>query len=81
MTLWHWKRFTPFPFKQASRASSSPAGKPTPPSLVKKAPLGHKGPIPPIRGKWPEGPKGVGTLSAKLTEGMRTSQISEHSEF
>ena len=53
-------------------------------SVVKqrlKAPLGHKGLIPPIRGKWPEGPKGVGTLSAKLTEGMRTSQISEHSEF
>ena len=45
------------------------------------APLGHKGPIHPIRGKWPEGPKGVGTQSAKLTEGMRTSQISEHSEF
>ena len=37
-----------------------------------KAPLGLKGPIPPIRGKWPVGPKGVGMLSAKLTEGIRT---------
>ena len=53
-------------------------------SVVKqrlKAPLGHKGPIPPIRGKWPEGPIGVGTLSAKRTEGIRTLQISEHSEI
>ena len=30
-----------------------------------KAPLGHKGPIPPVRGKWPEGPKGVGTLAQR----------------
>ena len=42
-----------------------------------KAPLGHKGPIPPVRGKWPEGPIGVGMLSAKLTEGIRTLQILE----
>ena len=37
-------------------------------SVVKqrlKAPLGHKGPIPPIRGKWPEEPKGVGTLAQR----------------
>ena len=32
------------------------------------APLGHKGPIPPIRGKCPEGTKGVGMLSPKVTE-------------
>ena len=30
-----------------------------------KAPLGLKGPIPPIRGKWPEGPIGVGTLAQR----------------
>ena len=46
-----------------------------------KAPLELKGPIPPIRGNWPEGPIGVGTLSAKRTEGIRTLQISEHSEI
>ena len=38
-------------------------------SVRPKAPLGHKG------------PKGVGTLSAKLTEGIRTQQISKHSEI
>ena len=30
--------------------------------------LPFQGPIPPIRGKCPEGTKGVGMLSAKLTE-------------
>ena len=50
-------------------------------SVRPKAPLGHKGLIPPVKGKWPEGPKGVGTLSAKLTEGIRTQQISKHSEI
>ena len=35
--------------------------------------LPFQGPIPPIRGKCPEGTKGVGMLSAKLTE--RLSQI------
>ena len=33
------------------------------------APLRHKGPIPPIRGKWPEGPKGVGTLAQRAKRG------------
>ena len=45
------------------------------------APLGLKGPIPPIRVKWPEGSKGLGTLSAKLTEGIRTLKIPEHSDI
>ena len=40
-----------------------------------KAPLGHKGPIPPIRGKWPEGPKGVGTLSAKHLRGFERYKL------
>ena len=31
----------------------------------KGSPLGLKGPIPPIRGKWPVGPKGVGTLAQR----------------
>ena len=35
--------------------------------------LPFQGPIPPIRGKCPEGTKGVGTLSPKVTE--RSSQI------
>ena len=35
--------------------------------------LPSQGPIPPIRGKYPEGTKGIGMLSAKLTE--RLSQI------
>ena len=35
--------------------------------------LPFQGPIPPIRGKCPEGTKGVGTLSPKVTE--RLSQI------
>ena len=35
--------------------------------------LPFQGPIPPIRGKCPEGTKGVGMLSAQLTE--RSSQI------
>ena len=35
--------------------------------------LPFQGPIPPLRGKCPEGTKGVGMLSAKLTE--RLSQI------
>ena len=33
--------------------------------------LPFQGPIPPIRGKCPEGTKGVGMLSAKLTEGLQ----------
>ena len=36
MALWHWKRFNPFSFKQAVRASPSPAGKPNPPFLTSK---------------------------------------------
>ena len=32
--------------------------------------LPFQGPIPPIRGKCPEGTKGVGMLSAQLTEGL-----------
>ena len=35
--------------------------------------LPFQGPIPPIRGKCPEGTKGVGMLSAQLTE--RLSQV------
>ena len=41
MALWHWKRFNPFSFKQAVRASPSPAGKPNPPPFLtsKRLPL------------------------------------------
>ena len=43
-------------------------------SGVRRTPwLPFQGPIPPIRGKCPEGTKGVGTLSPKVTE--RSSQI------
>ena len=40
--------------------------------------LPFQGPIPPIRGKCPEVTKGVGTLSPKVTEGIRTPQIPKY---
>ena len=40
-----------------------------------------KGPIPPVRGKWPAGPKGVGTLSAKLTERSSSRQLRRRKSF
>ena len=42
--------------------------RPVPTERTQRLPF--QGPIPPIRGKCPEGTKGVGMLSAQLTEGL-----------
>ena len=55
------------PRRPPGRLSAGSRGK----SCRKRLPF--QGPIPPIRGKCPEGTKGVGTLSPKVTE--RLSQI------